>query len=545
MKTSRHRITTLSLVLASALAAHAGARAAGVNYVVADQWNSGFKAEITVVNDSASTLNGWRLEFDYPYAITQFWNATIVATTGSHYVVTGPGWSPNIAPNGSFAFGFIGASSGAPTGKPSNCLVNGLPVTSGLCGGGSTPPNLPPLAKANGPYTATANTALSLSAAGSSDPDGSIVSYNWNFGDGSAANSAGTQISHTYTTQGSYSAKLTVTDNRGATASGSAAVTVNAAGTPNPGTGTPLSRNGQLKVCGTQLCNAAGKQVQLRGMSGHGLQWFAQCYSDAALDAASRDWGADIFRLAMYVQEGGYETDPAGYKTRIDRLISAVNQRGMYALVDWHILNPGNPLANLDKAKDFFAYISKNHSAHEGIIYEIANEPNGTSWADIKSYAEQVIPVIRANDPKAVILVGTRGWSSLGVSDGSGPEEMMAAPVNATNIMYSFHFYAASHKQPYLDALSRSVGKLPLFVTEFGTQTYSGDGANDFVSSQTYIDFLAAQKISWVNWNFADDSRSGSVFNPGSCASNAFTGSALKESGRWVQQRLLNPPDNF
>ncbi len=545
MQTLSRHLTALFLVLASALAAHGSALAAGVNYVVAEQWNSGFKAEITVVNDSSTALNGWRLEFDYPYTITQLWNGTLVSRTGNRYVVTAPSWGANIAPNSSAAFGFIGASNGAPTGKPSNCVVSGRPVTTGVCAGGSTTPNQPPVARANGPYTTTANSALSLSASGSSDPDGSIVSYNWSFGDGSAANTASTQISHAYATPGSYSARLTVTDNRGATASASAAVTVNPSGATPPGTGTPLARNGQLRVCGTQLCNAAGKQVQLRGMSGHGLQWFAQCYSNAALDAAARDWGADVFRLAMYVQEGGYETDPAGYKTRIDGLIEAVNQRGMYALVDWHMLSPGNPLANLDRAKDFFDYISKKHGARKGIIYEIANEPNGTSWADIKRYAEQVIPVIRNNDPDALILVGTRGWSSLGVSDGSGPEEMIASPVNASNIMYSFHFYSASHKEPYLDALSRSVGKLPLFVTEFGTQTFSGDGANDFVSGQKYIDFFKTHKISWVNWNFADDFRSGSVFTTGSCARNAFTGSALKESGRWVQERLLNPPDDF
>jgi endoglucanase len=428
-------------------------------------------------------------------------------------------------------------------------LINGAAATSGVCvgggGGGGNPSNQPPVAKANGPYTGEVNKPVTLSANGSRDPDGSIVSYNWNFGDGSANNTTSTQISHTYANAGTYNATLTVTDNAGGKNTAGATVNVKGPTSPPPATGTPVARNGQLRVCGTQLCNESGKQIQLRGMSGHGLQWFAQCYSNPALDAAAKDWGADIFRLAMYVQEGGYETDPAGYKVRIDALIEEVSKRGMYVLVDWHILNPGNPLVNLTRAKDFFDYISRKHGARKNIIYEIANEPNGTPWADIKSYAEQVIPVIRANDPDSLILVGTRGWSSLGVSDGSGPEEIFNSPVNAQNIMYSFHFYSASHKDVYINALQKTVGKIPLFVTEFGTQEYSGDGGNDFASAQKFLDFFKTNKISWVNWNFADDFRSGSVFTPGSCSRNAFTGAALKESGRWIQERMLNPADDF
>ena len=45
-------------------------------------------------------------------------------------------------------------------------------------------------------------------------------------------------------------------------------------------------------------------------MSTHGLQWFPACYNDASLDALANDWKADVLRIAMYVQEGGYETNP-------------------------------------------------------------------------------------------------------------------------------------------------------------------------------------------------------------------------------------------
>jgi endoglucanase len=140
--------------------------------------------------------------------------------------------------------------------------------------------------------------------------------------------------------------------------------------------------------------------------------------------------------------------------------------------------------------------------------------------------------VIRAQDPDSVVLVGTRGWSSLGVSEGSDEREIVANPVNARNIMYTFHFYAASHREEYLSTLSRAAQRLPLFVTEFGTQNYAGEGSNDFARTQRYLDLLKSKKISWVNWNFSDDWRSGAVFKEGTCGAGSWTGTApLKEAG--------------
>lgn len=62
-------------------------------------------------------------------------------------------------------------------------------------------------------------------ASGSNDPDGTVSTYAFTFGDGtSAAASASSQVTHTYASAGTYSAKVTVTDNRGGTASASTSV---------------------------------------------------------------------------------------------------------------------------------------------------------------------------------------------------------------------------------------------------------------------------------------------------------------------------------
>ncbi|RZK19418.1 MAG: hypothetical protein EOO86_07660 [Pedobacter sp.] len=66
--------------------------------------------------------------------------------------------------------------------------------------------------------------------------------------------------------------------------------------------------NGRLKLSGTNMVNQKGIPVQLRGMSTHGLQYRGNCYSEQSLNVLMNDWGADILRISMYVQEGGYES---------------------------------------------------------------------------------------------------------------------------------------------------------------------------------------------------------------------------------------------
>ena len=85
--------------------------------------------------------------------------------------------------------------------------------------------NQAPIANAGPDVTATRNVAVTLNGSGSSDPDGSLTSYAWTFGDG--ASGSGATVAHAYATAGTFTATLTVTDNAGATAIDRATVTVN------------------------------------------------------------------------------------------------------------------------------------------------------------------------------------------------------------------------------------------------------------------------------------------------------------------------------
>ncbi len=91
--------------------------------------------------------------------------------------------------------------------------------------------NKPPTASFTlSPESGTAPLTVSVDGSASADPDGKIIAYTWEFGDGGTANSA--KASHTYTAAGTLTATLTVTDDSGASASMSKTITVNATRPP-------------------------------------------------------------------------------------------------------------------------------------------------------------------------------------------------------------------------------------------------------------------------------------------------------------------------
>ena len=85
---------------------------------------------------------------------------------------------------------------------------------------------IPPTADANGPYRARKDVPHTFDGTGSDDPDGDIVRYDWDFGDGTTADDAGPTPSHTYTTNSRYLVTLTVTDDSGETDTDITVITV-------------------------------------------------------------------------------------------------------------------------------------------------------------------------------------------------------------------------------------------------------------------------------------------------------------------------------
>lgn len=303
---------------------------------------------------------------------------------------------------------------------------------------------------------------------------------------------------------------------------------------------TPFGQHGALHVENGKLTDADGNTVQLYGMSTHGIAWFPQYINYDSLRTLRDDWNTNCIRLAMYTAEyGGYCA--GGDKEQLKQLVkdgvSYATELGMYVIVDWHILSDCDPNQNKDEAIAFFREMAEVFADNDNVLYEICNEPNGgTSWDSIKSYAEEVIPVIRAQKPDAVILVGTPTWSQ-------EIDKAAASPLDDSNVMYTLHFYAGTHKDDLRNRLETCVQNgLPVFVSEFGMCDASGNGANDFVSTTKWLELLNKYQISFCCWNLANKDESSSVFKASSTALSDWTDDDFNESGRWIRDYFRGMP---
>lgn len=174
----------------------------------------------------------------------------------------------------------------------------------------------------------------------------------------------------------------------------------------------PVTNHGKLKVEGAFLKDQNGDDMQLKGMSSHGLQWFGHYANIGSMRELRDKWGLTVFRAAMYTAEGGYLQNQS-VKEKVHEIVRAAIELDIYVIIDWHILSDKNPMWNVGAAKGFFDEMSRTYAGIPNVFYEIANEPNGDAgWYNaIKPYAMQVIPVIRANDPDGLVIVGTANWS--------------------------------------------------------------------------------------------------------------------------------------
>lgn len=300
---------------------------------------------------------------------------------------------------------------------------------------------------------------------------------------------------------------------------------------------TPVSQHGQLSVKNGQLVDKSGKGYQLRGMSTHGLTWFPEFVNESAFKTLRDDWNTNVVRLAMYVDEWGngqcYMGNKNGSLELLEKGVDICIKLDMYVIIDWHVLNPGDPSKYTNEAKSFFETVSKRYAKYPNVIYEICNEPNGgASWSgNIKPYAEKIIPVIRKNAPNSVIIVGTPTWSQ-------EIDKPLSDPLNYKNVMYAFHFYAATHAGLRSNVENCVAQGLPVFVSEFGTCDASGGGANDFNETQKWLSYFDKQGISYCNWSICNKDETCSVLRPGTSANGNWSESNLTENGKWIRNWL-------
>lgn len=298
-------------------------------------------------------------------------------------------------------------------------------------------------------------------------------------------------------------------------------------------TQTVVQKYGQLRVQGNRIVDKNGSAVQLRGMSLYWSQWVPKYYNYNTIKWLRDDWKITVVRAAVAINgtTDGYLVNPTAERNKVITVVDAAIALGIYVIIDWHDHTASD---HRSQAQAFFADMAQRYGNTPNVLYEVWNEPLAVSWSGvIKPYHQALVTSIRQYDSDNIIICGTRNWSQ-------EVDEAAASPVSGSNIAYTLHFYANSHKQSLRDkaalALSRGAA---LFVTEYGTTDASGKGTVNSAETATWWAFLDANKISHANWSVADIPEASAALNAGASENGGWSLSQIKQSGQLVRSECI------
>ena len=274
--------------------------------------------------------------------------------------------------------------------------------------------------------------------------------------------------------------------------------------------------------------------------------------------------GIQVIRAAMAVDDQGWGNGhyfvngkTAYYQDLLDEAVQAAIEQDIYVIIDYH---SHTAVDNVGRAKEFFKIQAKKWGSYPNVIFEIYNEPickagqgHGNSsnctmitWPEIKAYANEVIPIIRRYSNN-LIVVGTPSWS------GNPGAVVGNAITGYDNIAYTFHYYAGkddgsdAHDFISMSAdVNSAIGAgLSVFVTEWGTVGYEGDGAPSTANNPQWQTWMNQKKLSSANWNAgrnttkdgAENSEYFADFDVDKTSPADWTYSA---SGDWVNANVFN-----
>lgn len=298
----------------------------------------------------------------------------------------------------------------------------------------------------------------------------------------------------------------------------------------------PLTASAQsrLQVVGSQLCDESGSPVMLRGIS---LGWhnlWPRFYNKGAVKWLAKEWHADVIRAAVGASsvDDNYLENPEFALQCVTPVIEAAIKNKVYVIIDWH-----SHEMHTAQAKAFFSQMAKKYGKHPNIIYELYNEPVNDSWQDLKQYATEIITEIRRYDPDNIILMGCPHWDQ-------DIDLVAASPLEGvSNVMYTVHFYAATHKDYLRDKMRKAVeGGLPVFVSECAGMEASGDGPLDANEWQKWVDTMEQLRISYVCWSLSDKNETCSMLLPRAKSCGDWTDDLIKPWGKMARAAINKKP---
>ncbi|HEX3148910.1 MAG TPA: Calx-beta domain-containing protein [Gemmataceae bacterium] len=351
-------------------------------FQLSSDWGAGFVGTIRLANDQPAPIDGWRLEFDFPYQITQIWNGVIASHAGAHYVIDDAGYNRTINPGQAADFGFVG-SPGNVTNFPANYLLNGVPLAGGTVPSVSvadfsvTEADTTPVVAGFAVNLSAASTApvmvnyATSSGRAKSGIDFQAASGTLTFQPGETSKTIPVNVLGDLLNESNETFYLTIANPIGATLGTARATGTIVDNDPLPAfsvsdvsvvepDGSAIAA-GPLHTSGNQILDARNRPVRLSGVNWFGME--GTSYAPGGLWIRGyrdmmdqmRDLGFNVIRLPFSSQLFDAGSTPSGINFTLnpdlqglnglgimDRIVSYAGQIGLRIILDHHRSEAGN-----------------------------------------------------------------------------------------------------------------------------------------------------------------------------------------------------------
>jgi aryl-phospho-beta-D-glucosidase BglC (GH1 family) len=284
--------------------------------------------------------------------------------------------------------------------------------------------------------------------------------------------------------------------------------------------GAPPSKTGRaLRVQGNQFVDPAGKPIVFRGVALGDPDKLAKAgHWDKRIFAEIKAWGANVVRVPVH-PVAWRARGPKAYLALLDEGVAWAREAGLYFMLDWHVI--GNlrtelmqdPMYDTTRKEtyEFWRTVASHYRDDPTVvIYELFNEPteyDGTlgrlTWAQWKPILEEMVGIVRANDPSSIVVVAGLDWAY-------ELRDVLASPVDAPAVAYASHPYPQKREEPWEEKWEADWGhvaaRYPVFVTELG---YDRNGGVPVVGTNHYgraiLSYMEKRGMSWAAWCFDPD----------------------------------------
>jgi endoglucanase len=281
-----------------------------------------------------------------------------------------------------------------------------------------------------------------------------------------------------------------------------------------------VARHGKLRIENGKLVNQCGRTVQFTSMSLYDWsQQGRQFYNATAVKNLFEDKKCASLRIPLLA--ANYPSQYPRVKTVLDACIAT----GIYCIPNWHVIGS----SDVTNAKAFYVQLANDYGTTPNIIYEPWNEPTTATWAQIKSYMEEILAAIRPIDPDNLFLAGNRQWDQR-------PDEACASPINDAYVGYVFHFYANTHTLTgFKGTLDKCLNaKQLLWATEYGGCSSGGSGTLNATELNKWWDYVDQNLISSNAWAIETNPETSSVFVSNASSTGPWPDSQLTDWGKLV-----------